>query len=428
MTYSQAIQFLYDLRWFGTKLGLENALRLAELAGNPQRQLRFIHVAGTNGKGSTCAMLESVCRAAGLRVGLYTSPHLISFGERIQVNRRLLTQEETIELARRMHGLVQHFPQQACPTFFEVVTIMALLHFAEQKCDLVIWETGMGGRLDASNIVTPLASVITNVDLDHQMWLGDTLDKIAFEKAGIIKQGVPVVTGASPGKGLEVIADIARQHQAPLTRASAADADLPPLDHLKLALAGQFQRLNAVLALKTLQVLAGALPVSKEAVAAGLSTVQWPGRMERLLSAAGQNILLDGAHNPAGVEVLCPEIERQFPRARPTIIFGVLRDKDWKTMIERLAPVAGRLVLTPVKSERSLPPQELLPLLGKTPATICSSLSEALKQAADDPNLVICGSLYLVGEAMELLQVSAVPARNERDLNEWSQANAPLRS
>jgi dihydrofolate synthase / folylpolyglutamate synthase len=424
VTYAQAIQFLYDLRWFGTKLGLENTFRLAELAGNPQQKLRFIHVAGTNGKGSTCAMLESICRAAGLRVGLYTSPHLISFGERIQVNRRLLTQEETIELVRRMHGLVQHFPQQACPTFFEVVTIMALLHFAEQKCDLVIWETGMGGRLDASNVVTPLASVITNVDYDHQIWLGDTLEKIAFEKAGIIKQGVPVVTAASPDKGLPVIAAVARERQAPLTTVDWADVEGPPLNHLKMALAGEFQMLNAAVALKTLRVLSESLSITKEAIATGLSTVQWPGRMERLITASGQNILLDGAHNPAGVEVLCPEIERQFPRARPTIIFGVLRDKDWKTMVARLAPMAGRLVLTPVKSERSLPPQELLPVLQSWPARIstCSSLSEALKQTADEPNLVICGSLYLVGEAMELLQVSAVPARNERDLNEWGVA------
>jgi dihydrofolate synthase/folylpolyglutamate synthase len=319
-----------------------------------------------------------------------------------------------------MHGFVQHFPKQACPTFFEVVTVMALMHFAEQKCDLVIWETGMGGRLDATNIVTPLASVITNVDYDHQLWLGDTLEKIAGEKAGIIKPCVPVLTGALPEKGLPVIVETARKLKAPLTTVDPSDTTKPPLDHVKLALAGRFQQLNAALALKTLGVLS-ALPITKEAVATGLARVQWPGRMERLIGASGQTILLDGAHNPAGIEVLCPEIERQFPHARPTIIFGVLRDKDWKTMVPRLAPLAGRLVLTPVKSERSLPPQELLPLLGNTPVTICSSLSDALRQTADDPNLVICGSLYLVGEAMELLQVSAVPARNERDLNEWSQ-------
>ncbi len=194
MTYSEAVQFLYDLRLFGAKFGLENTFKLAALAGNPQSRLRFIHVAGTNGKGSTCAMLESIYRAAGLRVGLFTSPHLVSFRERIQVNRRLIGEDEVVRLVEDLQPSFKQFPDGHHPTFFEVVTVMALKYFAEQKCDLVIWETGLGGRLDATNIVTPLASVITNIAFDHEQWLGDTLEKIAAEKAGIIKPGVPVVT------------------------------------------------------------------------------------------------------------------------------------------------------------------------------------------------------------------------------------------
>ena len=174
MTYPEAIQFLYDLRLFGAKFGLENTLKLAALAGNPQNQLRFIHVAGTNGKGSTCAMLESIYRAAGLRVGLFTSPHLVSFRERIQVNRQLVSENDVVRLVEELQPLLKQFPDGHHPTFFEVVTVMALKFFAEQKCDLVIWETGLGGRLDATNIVTPLASVITNIAFDHQQWLGDT--------------------------------------------------------------------------------------------------------------------------------------------------------------------------------------------------------------------------------------------------------------
>ncbi len=166
MTYAQAIQFLYDLRWYGTKLGLENTFKLAELAGNPQEKLRFIHVAGTNGKGSTCAMLESIYRHAGLRVGFYTSPHLIAFGERIQVNRHLISEEEIIALVSRMQELLKNFTASACPTFFEVVTVMAMLHFVEKKCDLVIWETGLGGRLDATNIVDPAG------ERDHEYRFG----------------------------------------------------------------------------------------------------------------------------------------------------------------------------------------------------------------------------------------------------------------
>ena len=186
--------FLYDLRLFGAKFGLENTFKLAALAAIRRTELRFIHVAGTNGKGSTCAMLESIYRAAGLRVGLFTSPHLVAFGERIQVNRQLDRAKRDVVAAGRRDAAVARraFPDaDAHPTFFEVVTVMALRYFAEQKCDLVIWETGLGGRLDATNIVTPLASVITNIQFDHQKWLGETLARIAAEKAGIIKPGSP---------------------------------------------------------------------------------------------------------------------------------------------------------------------------------------------------------------------------------------------
>src|SRR4051812_46377893 len=187
MTYQEAIDFLYNLRLFGTKLGLENSYRLAELSGNPQDQLKFIHVAGTNGKGSTCAMLESIYRCAGLRVGLFTSPHLISFTERIQVNCVPISEPETAQLTEEMlktlieenGAKVDHNTWEFRPTFFEVVTVMGLRYFAERKCDLVIWETGMGGRLDATNIVKPLAAVITNIQLDHQTWLGNTIEEIA---------------------------------------------------------------------------------------------------------------------------------------------------------------------------------------------------------------------------------------------------------
>src|SRR5499433_482222 len=214
MTYPEAIQFLYDLRLFGFKLGLENTFKLAALAGNPHEKLRFIHVAGTNGKGSTCAMLESIYRAAGLRVGLFTSPHLVAFGERIQLNRQLISHDDVIRLVEELKPLLKQFAPEEYPTFFEVATVMALRYFAERQCDLVIWETGMGGRLDATNIVTPLASVITNIDFDHQQWLGQTLDQIAAEKAGIIKHGVPVITSAQPGRGLEVILATARDRAA----------------------------------------------------------------------------------------------------------------------------------------------------------------------------------------------------------------------
>src|SRR5881296_1037016 len=204
MTYPEAIQFLYALRLFGLKLGLENTFKLAALAGNPQERLRFIHVAGTNGKGSTCAMLESIYRHSGLRVGLFTSPHLVSFAERIQINREWIPETEVVRQTEELHRLLAEFSKETHPTFFEFVTVMALRWFAEQRCDLVIWETGLGGRLDATNIVSPLASVITNIGFDHQQWLGDTLAQIAAEKAGIIKPGVPALTAADEAEALAV--------------------------------------------------------------------------------------------------------------------------------------------------------------------------------------------------------------------------------
>src|SRR5664279_1306589 len=255
MTYPEAIQFLYGLRWCGAKLGLSNTFKLAALAGDPQNQLRFIHVAGTNGKGSTCAMLESIYRTAGLRVGLFTSPHLVAFGERIQVNRRVISQRDTGRLVGEIRSLLQEgwrasathplgsssAPEAAAaelanphssaehPTFFEVVTIMALRYFAEQECDLVIWETGLGGRLDSTNIVTPLISVITNIQYDHQTWLGETLGSIAAEKAGIIKPGIPVVTAAEGEEALQVIVETARRQNAPLTTLLPTETQRPPL-------------------------------------------------------------------------------------------------------------------------------------------------------------------------------------------------------
>jgi dihydrofolate synthase/folylpolyglutamate synthase len=446
MTYAEAIEFLYGLRFFGTKLGLENTRQLAALAGNPQERLRFIHVAGTNGKGSTCAMLESIYRAAGWRVGLFTSPHLVTFSERLQVNRHLIAEGEVVRLVGEMRELLKHFPPEAHPTFFEVVTVMALRYFAEQACELVIWETGLGGRLDATNIVRPLASVITNIQLDHQQWLGETLENIAFEKAGIIKPGVPVTTAAVPGAGWEVIAQVAAQGESPLTTVGPGDLGRPPLDRARLSLRGEYQRFNAAVAVATVRALAGRLAVSESELVTGLEHVYWPGRLQ-WVSTPGRKILLDGAHNAAGAEALAAELRRgarmqpPFPDAprypnngtqspgwgsKPTLILGVMSDKDWHTMGAVLAREAGRMVLAPVKSQRALPPGELAPVCRQAnahaPVTVCASLAEAMEETARDPFVVVTGSLYLVGEAMEWLTLSTAPEEEERSLNEWNAA------
>jgi dihydrofolate synthase/folylpolyglutamate synthase len=423
MTYAQAIEFLYGLRPFGARFGLETTLRLAALAGNPQDRLRFIHVAGTNGKGSTCAMLEGIYRAAGLRVGLFTSPHLVNFAERLQVNRRFISETEVVRLVDEIQPLLQEFPEDHQPTFFEATTLMALRHFAEQHCDLVIWETGLGGRLDATNIVTPLASIITNIGIEHSEWLGDTFDKIAAEKAGIIKPGIPVVTAARRGEGLEVIRSVARDQQAPLIVVDAAEAEAGLIRTIELPLHGPHQRLNAATALATVRVLGDRIAVGDSDTRRGLATVFWPGRMQRVRTASGQSVLLDGAHNPAGAEALRVALQAEFPGSQPTVIFGVFRDKDSASMCHSLAPLAHRILLAPVQSERSEDPARLaLPCREVNPqATIevCGSLEHALQGAASDPFIVVAGSLYLVGEAMELLHLATAPSSDERRLNEW---------
>ena len=423
VTYSEAIQYLYQLQMFGARFGLETTRRLAALVGDPQERLRFIHVAGTNGKGSTCAMLESIYRHAGLRVGLFTSPHLVSFAERIQVNRQLIPEADVARLVSELQPLLKQFPSDAPPTMFEVVTVMALRWFAEQRCDLVIWETGLGGRLDATNIVTPLASVITNIDLDHQQWLGDTLEKIAAEKAGIIKPAVPVITAAQPGRGLEVIQETARQLNAPLTHVASSDSSLIPHPS-SLPLHGAHQRMNAALALATARVLAKLIPVDEVTALESLSRVWWPGRMQLAKLPSGQNVLLDGAHNAASAAALRDAVTKEFSGERITLILGVLADKDWEIIARTLAPLADRILLAPVNSQRTLPPEQLAAACRHVNASVsteaCMSLEDALSRARGESFLLITGSLYLVGEAMERLHLSPVPPQDERGLNEWS--------
>ena len=450
MTYPEAIQFLYGLRWFGAKFGLANTFKLAALSGNPQSRLRFIHVAGTNGKGSTCAMLESIYRAAGLRVGLFTSPHLVAFGERIQVNRRVISERNIARLVAEMRLLLaegwgtpgtlvpspgserevqprgpedSHAAATEHPTFFEVVTVMALRYFAAQECDLVIWETGLGGRLDSTNIVTPLASVITNIQYDHQKLLGETLASIAAEKAGIIKPGIPVLTATEGAEALEVIAETARRQAAPLTTLSSAETDRPPLSTLQLPLPGQHQRMNAVVAVATVRALASQIPVSDETIRVGLSRVHWAGRLQLVTRPTGQRVLLDGAHNVGGAGILAAAMREYFPSTKPTLVLGILRDKDWPSMCEILAPQAGRILLVPVPSERSATPQELAEACRRAnpgaQVIECASLGEALDKTSQDGFVTIGGSLYLIGEAMELLHLSPAKVSNERCLNEW---------
>lgn len=423
LSYPDAIRFLSDLRLFGAKLGLDNTFQLAARIGNPQQHLRFIHVAGTNGKGSVCAMLESIYRASGLKVGLFTSPHLVSFSERIQVNRQLIPAADVAHLVEEFQSALKEFPSEAHPTFFEVVTVMALKYFADQQCDLVIWETGMGGRLDATNIVTPLASVITTIDLDHEKWLGHSLSQIAAEKGGIIKPHTPVIVGEQKPEPIHVLQEIAARQGSPFIRTTPDDLKRTPLDSIQLPLLGDHQKQNAALALKVARVLSPQIPVSDDDARSGLMTVTWPGRMQLVRPGPGRTLILDGAHNPVGAEILRAALQKHFSGMLVTLILGALQDKNWQMMCRTLAPLAGRIRFVPVKSERSADPVALQNFAAQlnpyAEIRASSSVKEALDATLHDPLVVITGSLYLVGEALELLNLLPQSSEAERQLNEW---------
>ncbi len=441
MTYAAALDYLHGLAVFGARFGLETTQRLAAALGNPQTQLRFVHVAGTNGKGSTCAMLESIYRAAGFRVGLFTSPHLVSFRERMQVNRQLISEADVARLVEEVISaqclvlgesseapalpstppLITNYFSASPPTFFEFVTAIALRYFAEQKCDVVIWETGLGGRLDATNIVTPLASVITNIAFDHQQWLGDTLAKIATEKAGIIKPGVPVLTTADALEAVVVIQSEAQRKAAPFTLITdGLNAGSETGAPVALPLRGAHQRRNAALAVAVVRALQGTLPVGEEALRHGLETVRWAGRLQ-VAKVHGQEFVLDGAHNLDGVHALVAALRTEFAGRPIALVLGMLADKDCELMCRELAPLAGRIAAVRVSSSRSLEPAVLAEYCRRAnplaAVTAHESLTGALLEHAGEPLVVVAGSLYLIGEAMERLGLDA--AAGERGLNEW---------
>lgn len=427
MAYEQAVEFLVGLRSTGAKFGLENTLRLCALAGHPERRLRFIHVAGTNGKGSTCAMLEAAYRMHGLRVGLFTSPHLISFTERIQINRHPICHDDVIRWTDRVRGWIkQGFHADHLPTFFEAVTVLALGYFAEQRCDLVVWETGLGGRLDSTNVVSPLVSVITNVQQDHQQWLGNTLEAIAAEKAGIIKPGVPVVTATADPGALRVIEETARGRGSPLTRIDPARVQDWIPEGKCLGLGGAHQRLNAALVRVVVENLSSVFPVSSTTLWSALANVRWDGRFQRFKRPDGGLLVIDSAHNPDGCLTLLQALEEAHPGRTWCFIFGVLADKDFEGILGMLSSKAHRILLPPVHTPRAVVPAELRSMLSRIAPAVkvetATSFESALKAADGEALVVVAGSMYLVGEALQTLLADRVVVRvgGERLLNDWS--------
>ncbi len=420
MTYADAIAYLQSLGQFGMVLGLDRIKQLSELAGNPHQDLRFVHVAGTNGKGSTCAFLESIFRRAGYRTGLYTSPHLVSFTERIQLNRQSISEEQVVDLVIRLKPLAENLGATNQPTFFEFVTLMALCHFSQEQPDIVIWETGLGGRLDATNIVTPLLSVITNVQADHEQWLGQTLPEIAREKAGIIKPKVPVVIGTVPDDIHQVLKEVAESNEAPF---SICNVDwvqsLGWFKDVHLPLKGSHQRFNAALAVKAVLALEQNFPINSVDLQLGLEATQWSGRFQMVSTGKGRQLLLDGAHNPAGVQALCRTVGEEFVDQEITLVMGMLQDKDWRPMALELAAIAHRIITVDVPNPRTVPAFQLAEYL-RPHFPDCSvepmeSIDQVLAATEKDPVTLVSGSLYLIGATIAFLQQS--PAHHE--LNHW---------
>ena len=389
--YDTAIEWLFATQQRGVKFGLENIQRLLTALDKPEKSLKFIHVAGTNGKGSVCAMLDSLARSAGIRTGLFTSPHLVRFNERIQVNGNPIDDDAVTSGIYRIREAIREDYQ---PTFFEITTALALDYFRAWNVDLVILETGLGGRLDATNVVTPLVSVLTSIDLDHQRLLGNSLTEIALEKAGIIKTGIPVVSVPQATQVRRVIEQTAADRSAPLHYADRPITDLP------VGLPGSHQRVNAAAACETL-VRAG-FELTEKVRREGLASVFWPGRFQRV----GAQIVLDGAHNPAASQRLVETWEECVGKERPAIIFGGLQEKDLRKMVSLLSKIATRFYIVPVQSRRAAAVDEIQSLVPKhVPSSRLTSISDALLLAQQSAEMIlVTGSLFLIGEVLALLQ------------------------
>jgi dihydrofolate synthase/folylpolyglutamate synthase len=426
MTSSECRDYLGHLQHFGIKLGLENIATLCEALGDPQDRFPSVHVAGTNGKGSVSAMLAEVLEAHGFRAGLYTSPHLARVEERVRVDgvsisprrfRGLLARlKATIDGLMAADRLLYH------PTYFEVLTALAFLEFAERKVDIAVLEVGMGGRFDATNVVRPLVSVITTIALDHEKHLGASLEKIAFEKAGIIKPGVPVVCGVRGGAALREIRRVARERGAPLVEAFGAGRTLEvrPVrggygfvytgergrHAFSPALAGLHQGTNAAVAVATAEVLSRAwMPLDKAKIVEAVRRTRWEGRLETVQRRP--LVLLDGAHNVEGVSALAAHIRETVQRP-VVLVFAAMQDKDIRSMTRILFPVCGAVVLTRVPYKRSATPEELAaaapPFSGRVllePDTR-QAVRLALAESRGRTPVVIAGSLFLIGEVKRL--------------------------
>ncbi|UCH90209.1 MAG: bifunctional folylpolyglutamate synthase/dihydrofolate synthase [Thermoplasmata archaeon] len=428
--YDTAIEYLYSLELFGIKLGLDNITRIMEKLGNPHTDLKFIHVAGTNGKGSVCAMLSSVLAEAGYKVGLYSSPHLRSFRERIAVNSERIPRERVVSLTKQLQqtALEIESETEAHPTYFEITTAMALKYFQEVEVDIAVMEVGMGGRFDATNIITPLVSVITDISLDHTEYLGEKLEKISFEKAGIIKDRIPVITSNQKPEAMEVIENISKENSSELF---ALDQDFNfelieanengvklnavyndrfgtgiRFENLSIPFIGRFQAQNCAVALAVVAMLTNSgWDIPKDSIYSGLQKVSWPARVQ--VMQRSPTVILDCSHNPSGISYLVETIEDLFEYNKIIFVIGVVKEKARGEIVKLISALNPEVIAVKPASHRALEP-EVLQAEFREAGVECSvksdvlqGVEDALKQAGPTDLVCITGSFYTAGAAME---------------------------
>jgi dihydrofolate synthase/folylpolyglutamate synthase len=427
--YTATLDWIYHLRGGVIDLRLDRMAQALALFGHPERRFPAFHIAGTNGKGSTAAMLHRILSLAGYRTGLYTSPHLVSFTERIRIGEQEISPEEVVSLAAEIKERTGR--AAVALTFFEIVTVMAFVFFARRQIDVGVIEVGLGGRLDATNLVLPLVTLITTIAMDHEAFLGSDLLSIGREKAGIIKPAIPVVCGGVPAEVAALIKEIAGEKKSPshflgvdfnfsLKKERCFDYKgmTQNLKDVAVALHGRHQCANAALALAALELADSSFPVTEKQKRAGLESVQWPGRFEILHEHPW--IILDGAHNGEGVHALADTLD-EFGRGRKIkLLFAAMQDKDWRTMLSVLLPKIHELVLTRVAMERSAEPAQIAGHLGGTfPCRVIPDAAAALRmltaEAGAQDVILAAGSLYLLGEVRPVGQELAAALRARRE-------------
>ena len=416
MNYEQAMEYIHAVQWAGHKPGLSRTRTLLAALGDPHKQLRFVHVAGTNGKGSTAAMLASCLQAAGYRVGLFTSPFINRFNERIQVDGKQIPDEELVQLVERVQPAADAMTD--VPTEFEIITALGMLYFARKQCDIVVLEVGLGGTLDSTNVIeNPECAVITALGMDHVRELGPTLADIAAAKAGIIKPGCPVVSYGGVPEADAVIRRVAAEQNAPLTEVDfhklqidggdldAVTFDFDGLDGVHLPLIGSYQPCNAAVAITTLRVLrAKGWNVPESAIRTGLETVRWPGRFELLRHAPA--FLLDGSHNAHGMRATVQSLKDRFPGEKFVFLVSIMADKDVDEMLQLLAPLAKQFVTVAAHTPRAMPAETLAEHIraygcpAEAAGSIEAGVARAMELGGTGPVCAL-GTLYFSGDVRQ---------------------------